>query len=420
MDLRHRVAYDTQDASVYADLTTEQKKIDADVDVATGFEQVEGTIQLSGAQLVVPGLSADSLRALVLRHQETESVLTLATAILDAAALSFLGLGDAAVEGPMTTGHATVFPNFSYLPVNGSIRIWHPKGPDKIEVWAWVLVDKSWPDDVKDAQRLYNLRTFGPSGIFEADDGENWSEIQAISHGFVTNSVPLNFQMGIGSVPTAVGLALRDKKDLGVHTELFTDPVLDLVEAGAITGAAKEINRGKIVSAFLMFIVSRATAGSLPAPLQRVADAPQQRVEGEEEPLRLAHLVAHEVHGGVRPLARDGAEEEAGVVAPRQTPERGRLRAEAHLHRLPLQRPQLPAAPHPHPVQQLQELRVCLQQRQRQGDEELARPPRLLRVVEARAAAFRDRPRERELRHQPVGAVDGLGCPDGRGARSVA
>ena len=40
-------------------------------------------------------------------------------------------LGDARVEGPMTTGHATVFPNFSYLPVNGSIRIWHPKGPDR-------------------------------------------------------------------------------------------------------------------------------------------------------------------------------------------------------------------------------------------------------------------------------------------------
>jgi len=59
-------------------------------------------------------------------------------------------------------------------------------------------------------------------------------------------------QMGIGSVPAAVGLALRDKRDLGVHTELFTDAVLDLVEAGAITGAAKEINRGKIVTAFLM------------------------------------------------------------------------------------------------------------------------------------------------------------------------
>ncbi len=59
-------------------------------------------------------------------------------------------------------------------------------------------------------------------------------------------------QMGIGSIPAAVALALRDKKDLGIHTELFTDPVLDLVESGAVTGEAKEVNRGKIVSAFLM------------------------------------------------------------------------------------------------------------------------------------------------------------------------
>ncbi len=59
-------------------------------------------------------------------------------------------------------------------------------------------------------------------------------------------------QMGIGSIPAAVAMALRDKRDLGVHTELFTDPVMDLVEAGAVTGAAKEINRGKIVSAFVM------------------------------------------------------------------------------------------------------------------------------------------------------------------------
>lgn len=71
---------------------------------------------------------------------------------------------------------------------------------------------------------------------------------------YVAELVPdrATIQMGIGSVPTAVALALRDKRDLGVHTELLTDPVIDLVEAGAITGEAKEINRGKIVTAFLM------------------------------------------------------------------------------------------------------------------------------------------------------------------------
>lgn len=108
-------------------------------------------------------------------------------------------LGTARTEGPMTTGHATVFPNFSYLPVNGSIRVWHPKGVDEMEIWSWTVLDKSMPEEVRNAQRLYNLRTFGPSGIFEQDDGENWSEVQSISHGWRTNTVPLNYQMGMGS-----------------------------------------------------------------------------------------------------------------------------------------------------------------------------------------------------------------------------
>jgi len=71
---------------------------------------------------------------------------------------------------------------------------------------------------------------------------------------YVAELIPdgATLQMGIGSIPAAVALALRDKRDLGVHTEMFTDVVLDLVEAGALTGAAKEINRGKIVSAFMM------------------------------------------------------------------------------------------------------------------------------------------------------------------------
>jgi 3-phenylpropionate/trans-cinnamate dioxygenase alpha subunit len=108
-------------------------------------------------------------------------------------------LGTDRVQGPVTTGHATVFPNFSYLPVNGSIRIWHPKGIDRMEVWAWTVLDKSMPEEVREAQRLYNLRTFGPSGIFEQDDGENWSEVQSISNGFMTNRTALNYQMGMGS-----------------------------------------------------------------------------------------------------------------------------------------------------------------------------------------------------------------------------
>jgi 4-hydroxybutyrate CoA-transferase len=59
-------------------------------------------------------------------------------------------------------------------------------------------------------------------------------------------------QLGIGAIPAATAMALTDKKDLGIHTEMFTDAVVDLVEAGVVTGAAKERNRGKIVTTFLM------------------------------------------------------------------------------------------------------------------------------------------------------------------------
>jgi 4-hydroxybutyrate CoA-transferase len=72
--------------------------------------------------------------------------------------------------------------------------------------------------------------------------------------GFVADLVPdgATIQMGIGAIPAAVGSALHGKKDLGVHTEMFTDTVVDLVEAGVINGSCKERNRGKIVAAFLM------------------------------------------------------------------------------------------------------------------------------------------------------------------------
>jgi 4-hydroxybutyrate CoA-transferase len=71
---------------------------------------------------------------------------------------------------------------------------------------------------------------------------------------FVAELVPDGacLQMGIGAIPAATALFLRDKRNLGVHTEMFTDVVVDLVECGAITGALKEQNRGKIVANFMM------------------------------------------------------------------------------------------------------------------------------------------------------------------------
>lgn len=79
-------------------------------------------------------------------------------------------------------------------------------------------------------------------------------EIERRIGGFVADLVRdgATIQMGIGAIPAAVGAALLDKHDLGVHTEMFTDTIVDLVEAGVVNGSKKERNRGKIVAAFMM------------------------------------------------------------------------------------------------------------------------------------------------------------------------
>lgn len=59
-------------------------------------------------------------------------------------------------------------------------------------------------------------------------------------------------QLGIGAVPSAVASSLAGKRDLGIHTEMFTDSIIGLVENGVVTGAKKEVNRGKIVSSFVL------------------------------------------------------------------------------------------------------------------------------------------------------------------------
>jgi 4-hydroxybutyrate CoA-transferase len=59
-------------------------------------------------------------------------------------------------------------------------------------------------------------------------------------------------QMGIGAIPDAVLKFLYEKKDLGIHTELFSDGVIDLVEAGVLTNARKTLHNGKICAGFVI------------------------------------------------------------------------------------------------------------------------------------------------------------------------
>jgi phenylpropionate dioxygenase-like ring-hydroxylating dioxygenase large terminal subunit len=81
------------------------------------------------------------------------------------------------VAGIASVGHATLFPNLSMLNA-GTFRVWHPKGPDKMEIWGWTMVPKGAPESAREEWRRGVTLAFGSGGIFEIDDAENWIAMQ--------------------------------------------------------------------------------------------------------------------------------------------------------------------------------------------------------------------------------------------------
>ena len=90
-------------------------------------------------------------------------------------------------------------------------------------------------------------------------------------------------QLGIGRLPDTVLLSLTDRNDLGIHTEMFSDGVMRLAEAGVITGKRKTLHQGKIVGSF-----AAGQPGAVLLPAQQPAD-------------RNAPLGVHQRSAGHRP-----------------------------------------------------------------------------------------------------------------------
>jgi ethylbenzene dioxygenase alpha subunit len=93
----------------------------------------------------------------------------------------------------------TLFPNFSFLPGQNTMRVWQPRGPNKIELYTWVIVNKNAPQDVKDKWRRGAMMTFSPTGVFEMDDGENWEYCTKTSRGKVTRYQDLYVGLGMNT-----------------------------------------------------------------------------------------------------------------------------------------------------------------------------------------------------------------------------
>ena len=80
----------------------------------------------------------------------------------------------------------------------------------------------------------------------------NIDETSKTIGGYIAELIPDGacIQLGIGAIPDATGMALKQKHDLGIHTEMFTDSMVELIECGAVNNSKKQIHRGVSVTTF--------------------------------------------------------------------------------------------------------------------------------------------------------------------------
>ena len=127
----------------------------------------------------------------------------------------------------------SVFPNMSFLPGQNTFRVWQPRGPGKIELHTWTIVNKSAPEDIKQRWRKGAMLTFSPSGIFEMDDGENFEFSTRSNAGFVTGQQDLYMGLGTGTAlkeSTLPGNVHRNQVNEANH-RAFYRRWLDLMKA---------------------------------------------------------------------------------------------------------------------------------------------------------------------------------------------
>ena len=94
----------------------------------------------------------------------------------------------------------SIFPNFSFIRASTTqeFRVWHPRGPGKVEIWSCAFADTNAPEHIKTLYRRTAQRTFGPAGSFEQDDMDNWEECTHTARGPMSRRLPVNNQMGLG------------------------------------------------------------------------------------------------------------------------------------------------------------------------------------------------------------------------------
>jgi phenylpropionate dioxygenase-like ring-hydroxylating dioxygenase large terminal subunit len=99
--------------------------------------------------------------------------------------------------GRRSFGHPNIFPNL-WVTLTRQLCLRIPRGPFETELWWFTLLPTSLSENARRMALYMANHTFGPAGLLEQDDGENWSHSTRGARGTVTSRRPLNFAMGQG------------------------------------------------------------------------------------------------------------------------------------------------------------------------------------------------------------------------------
>ena len=99
--------------------------------------------------------------------------------------------------GVTSRGHPHIFPNL-WVTTGSQLSLRHPKGPNSTEIWWFSLLNKETEPELRATQKMRAGHTFGPAGMLEQDDGENWGESTRGTHGTAVKNFPLHYAMGMG------------------------------------------------------------------------------------------------------------------------------------------------------------------------------------------------------------------------------
>jgi phenylpropionate dioxygenase-like ring-hydroxylating dioxygenase large terminal subunit len=100
--------------------------------------------------------------------------------------------------GIQSRGHPQIFPNM-WITSGYQISMRFPKGPSRTEVWWFTPIAEEVSPETRKAKLYRANHTFGPAGMLEQDDGENWGESTKGARGVISRRYPLHYAMRLGS-----------------------------------------------------------------------------------------------------------------------------------------------------------------------------------------------------------------------------